>query len=240
MDLPEVAWVDAEAAGTDLALLPIGSTEQHGPHAPLATDTLLAEAVAEAAAAAYDGEVVVAPAIPYGISEEHRAFSGTLWVSPDTFRSAVQEVAVSLFAHGVRKVVLVNGHGGNTGALREVAADLSRHEPGYAVAFTWFEAVDEHSGDMGHAGPLETAMLRVHHPDLVNEDRIEDARSDATDRWGEWVTGVNLAYDTDEFTENGVVGDPAAGDAGRGETLTRLAVAGLVDLLDAVADRPVD
>ncbi|UPW02114.1 creatininase family protein [Halorussus gelatinilyticus] len=239
MDLFDSTWTDADAAATDLALLPVGSTEQHGPHAPLGTDVLTAEAVAEAGAAAYDGEVVVAPAIPVGVAEEHRQFTGTLWVSEDTFRSYVRETVASLAHHGWDRVVLVNGHGGNVGALREVAATIARHDAAYAVPFTWFEAVGDHGDDMGHGGPLETAMLRHVAPDLVREERVEEAREGSSDGWGEWVSYANLAVDSAEFTENGVVGDPAAGPAERGEELLELAGEALVSLLAAVESRDV-
>ena len=237
MDLAEATTTDAAASDAELALLPVGSTEQHGPHAPLATDTLNAVAVAEAGAAAYDGEVVVAPALPYGISEEHRAFVGTLWLTPDTFRAAVREATKSLLSHGWRRVVLVNGHGGNVAALDEVAAAVTRAERARVAAFTWFDAVGEHGSRMGHAGPLETAMLRHHHADLVREDRVEAAAEGAADRWGDWVSGVNLAVDSHEFTENGVVGDPREGDAALGAELTELAADALAELLEALAAR---
>ena len=240
MRLAEATWTDLDALETDLALLPVGSTEQHGPHGPLGTDTLTATAVAEAGRSAYDGTVVVAPPLPYGISAEHRAFRGTLWLDPDTFRATIRNVTTSLFDQGWPKVVYVNGHGGNVEALREVAADVSRHEAGFAVSFTWFLAVGEHTADMGHGGPLETAMLRAHHPDLVREDRIDAAKQGASERWGEWAGNVNLAHDTDEFTGNGVVGDPTAGDADFGEELTDLAAENLVAVLEAVEDRPTD
>jgi len=239
MNLFDSTWTDADAAATDLALLPVGSTEQHGPHAPLGTDVLTAEAVAEAGAAAYEGEVVVAPAIPVGVAEEHRQFTGTLWVSEDTFRDYVRETVASLAHHGWDRVVLVNGHGGNVGALREVAGTIVREDAAYAVPFTWFEAVGDHSDEMGHGGPLETAMLRHFAPELVCEERIEAAREGASDGWGEWVSYANLAFDSAEFTENGVVGDPGAGDAALGEELLELAAESLADLLVAVESRDV-
>ena len=237
MDLAGAAWTDVADLDAELAVLPVGSTEQHGPHAPLATDTLNAVAVAEAGADAYDGEVVVAPALTYGISAEHRAFAGTLWLSPDTFRAAVRETVESLASHGLNRVAIVNGHGGNVDALREVAAEVSRTGTAHVAAFTWFDAVGEHASRMGHAGPLETAMLRRHHPELVHEDRVAAARDGGSDRWGDWVSGVNLAHDSDAFTENGVVGDPTVGDAELGAELTGLAADALVELLAALADR---
>ncbi|MFC4448767.1 creatininase family protein [Halorussus aquaticus] len=239
MNLFDSTWTDADAAETDLALLPVGSTEQHGPHAPLGTDVLTAEAVAEAGADAYGGEAVVAPAIPVGVAAEHRQFTGTLWVSPDTFRDYVRETVASLAHHGWDRVVLVNGHGGNVGALREVAGTITREDDAYAVPFTWFDAVGDHGDEMGHGGPLETAMLRHVAPDLVAEERVAEAREGASDRWGEWVSYSNLAYDSAEFTENGVVGDPADGPAERGAELLELASEALGRLLEAVESRDV-
>lgn len=239
MHLGDATWTDADDADASLALLPVGSTEQHGPHAPLATDTLNAESVAAAAAEAHDDEVVVAPSIPVGVSEEHRQFTGSLWVTPETFRRYVRETVASLASHGWERVVVVNGHGGNVGALREVTATITRHDDAYAVPFTWFEAVGDHRGDMGHAGPLETAILRATHPDLVREDRIAEAVAGASDRWGDWTSYTNLAFDSAEFSENGVVGDPSEGSGERGEELLALATEALVALLDAVASRDV-
>ncbi|UVE51637.1 creatininase family protein [Haloferax larsenii] len=240
MRLSEATWTEVADLDTDLALLPVGSTEQHGPHAPLGTDALNAESVASAGAEAFDDDVLVAPTIPVGVAEEHRAFDGTLWVSPNTFRAYVRETIDSLAHHGFDRVVVVNGHGGNVEALTECCRRLSRTGDAYAVSFTWFNAVGDHSSDMGHGGPLETALLRHTHPELVREDRIDEAREGAADRWGEWVAGVNLAHDSDEFTENGVVGDPADGDAERGAELESLAAESLATLLTAVREKSLD
>jgi creatinine amidohydrolase len=236
MHLADVAWTDVRDADTGLALLPVGSTEQHGPHAPLGTDCLTAEAVAAAGVDAHDDPVAVAPTIPVGVAAEHRRFDGTLWVSPDTFRAYVRETVESLFSHGFDGVVVVNGHGGNVDALREVTADIVRDGDGYVVPFTWFESVDAEE-PMGHGGALETAILRHAAPERVREDRVDEAVAGAADRWGEWVAGVNLAVDSDEFSENGVVGDPTAGDAEMGERLLDAAGAALSELLDALATR---
>ncbi|MFC5971041.1 creatininase family protein [Halomarina salina] len=236
MDLAARTWTDLAECETRLALLPVGSTEQHGPHAPLGTDHLAAAAVAETAADAHDEEVVVAPTVPVGVSEEHRAFAGTLWVGEDTFRAYVGDVVESLAHHGFDHVVVVNGHGGNVAALREVCGRLTRDDVAYTLPFTWFDGVTSDL-PMGHAGARETALLRHVVPDLVREERVEDAREEAADRWGEWVAGVNLAYDTDEFSPNGVVGDPDAGDAEAGEVLLDEAATALCELLAAMADR---
>jgi creatinine amidohydrolase len=235
--LSEATWTDVREVDADCAFLPVGSTEQHGPHAPLGTDTLAATAVAEAGAEAAGADVLVAPPLPFGIAEEHRAFAGTMWLSPATFRRVVRESVRSLARHGVSTVVVVNGHGGNAGALREATARVTRDGVAYAVPFTWFEAVGEYAAEMGHGGKVETSLLRHARPDLVREDRVATARDGAADRWGEWVSGANLAYDTEAFAENGVVGDPSAGDAALGAELLELAAAALVDLLAAARER---
>jgi creatinine amidohydrolase len=136
-------------------------------------------------------------------------------------------------------VVLVNGHGGNIAALREVAGNITREDDAYAVPFTWFDAVGEYSDEMGHGGPLETALLRHVAPELVAEERVEAAREGASDGWGDWVSYSNLAFDSAEFTENGVVGDPAEGDAEMGAELLELAGEALAELLAAVESRDV-
>ena len=237
MHLTRETWTDADAAETHLALLPVGSTEQHGPHAPLGTDVNTAAAVAEAGADRYDDPVVVAPAVPVGIAEEHRRFAGTLWTSESTFRDYVRDVVGSLASHGWDRVVVVNGHGGNIAALKEVTARIVRHDDAYAVPFTWFDEVGEHTSDMGHAGPLETSMLRHTDPETVHDDRFEAAAADGASGWGEWQGRVNLAVDSDEFTDNGVVGDPRASSAELGEELVDRSAEALCDLLDAIRDR---
>lgn len=235
MRLAESTWTDVRDAETDLALLPVGSTEQHGPHAPLGVDWLTAEAIASRAAERFDDDPVVGPTIPIGIAEEHRSFEGTLWVSEDTFRSYIRETIESLASHGFDRIVVVNGHGGNTDALRELCGRVSRDGDAYAVAYTWFDAVDY--DDLGHAGPAETSVIRQLRPDLLHEDRTDEAAAGAADFWGEWVAGTNLAYDSDSFTDSGVVGDPRDGDAELGETLLDEAVSALLELLDAVERR---
>ncbi|MDS0300336.1 creatininase family protein [Halogeometricum sp. S1BR25-6] len=240
MDIQSATWTEVRDAETNLAMVPIGSTEQHGPHAALGTDTLNAETVAETAADRLDDPVAVSPAVSVGVAEEHRQFSGTLWTSESTFRSYVRDIVESLAFHGFDRVVLVNGHGGNVAALREVAGTITRHDDAYAVPFTWFEAVGEDAPPMGHGGALETSLLQHANPDAVREDRLDDAAAEGTRRWGNWKGKVNLAFDSAEFTENGVVGDPREASADLGEDLLDAASEALVDLLETVAEHDTE
>jgi len=238
--LADTSWRDVADGEVSVALVPVGSTEQHGPHAPLGTDTLTATTVAERAGDRYaektGEEIVVAPAIPVGIAAEHRAFDGTLWVSPDTFRAYVREVCESLL-ETVDRVVFVNGHGGNAAALTEVANGLTRkaRDTGtgkHVAAFTWFEALEDYPGGMGHGGPIETAAVLAIRPELIDEGRLEEAAEGASETWGEWSGGVNLEPDSREFTDSGVVGDPREGDEERGEAVLEEGVEALVELLE--------
>ena len=122
--LRDITWTDAEQVfkEIDTAILPLGATEQHGPHGPLGTDIMTAEYVSRVIGEKTD--LPVLPVIPVGISDHHRQFPGTLWVPPPVFREYVYAVALSASSHGVRKLVMVNGHGGNTNALYEVAESL--------------------------------------------------------------------------------------------------------------------
>jgi len=249
MQLSEVPWTEAPGE-TSLAVLPVGSTEQHGPHAPLGTDTLAARAVAAGGVDQYEQageerEVVIAPPIPVGVAEEHRQFTGTLWVSEDTFRAYVRDTVASLASHGWDRVVVVNGHGGNVDPLREVCGRLTRDGTAYTVPFTWFDAIDlaeltadeETDLQMGHGGSTETSLIRHIHPELIDESRLEEASAGAAESWGEYQSGVNLSYDTAEFSENGVVGDPEQSSERLGELLLDAASSALADLLDTVAER---
>jgi creatinine amidohydrolase len=239
MQLSKSTWTDADTVDTDLAVVPVGSTEQHGPHAPLSTDTITAAAVAAAGVQESDESAVITPAIPVGVAEEHRQFTGTLWVSPATFRRYVRETIESLAEHGWDRVVIVNGHGGNVDALREVGARLTRDDDAYVLPFTWFDAIDpddvDESLSMGHGGAMETSVVRHLRPELVNEDRLDGAFEGAAETWGEWHAGVNLAYDSAAFSENGVIGDPRESSPAYGEALLEFASAELASLLERIA-----
>jgi creatinine amidohydrolase len=239
MRLADSTWTDVRDAETDIAVLPIGSTEQHGPHAPLGVDWMTAEAIASRGAERYaeehDEEVLVGPTIPVGIAAEHRNFDGTLWVSEDTFRDYVRETIESLTTHGIDALVAVNGHGGNVDALREVCAQITRGDDAYVVQYTWFDSVEY--DDLGHAGPAETSVMRHLRPELIHEDRTEMAAVEGAETWGEWLHGTNLAYDSDSFTGSGAVGDPREGDAALGAELLDEAGAALSELLAAVTRR---
>ncbi len=167
---PEVASL--AGAGATL-LIPVGSTEQHGPHLPVSTDTDIAVAMATAAAARRRG-LVVAPALAYGSSGEHEGFAGTLSIGQDATELVLMELGRSASRHFVHTVV-VSTHGGNSEPVGRAMARL--HAEGHPVVAwspTW-------PGDL-HAGRTETSLMLAVAPERVRLDRAEagDRRPAAT------------------------------------------------------------
>jgi creatinine amidohydrolase len=165
-----------------MVVLPTGSIEQHGPHLPLMTDTAVVTHVARAAGAraAEQVPVVVAPTMHYGVSHHHMAFAGTMSLTGHIYVEAVKELVRCLYRHGVRQVLLLNGHGGNQNPNGVVAQALI-HEEGLQMSLAhasyWTIAskalVEAGASDVapsfpGHAGGFETSLMLALRPDLVN------------------------------------------------------------------------
>jgi len=245
MDIAETAWPDLgdHFATSSLALVPIGSTEQHGPHLPEGTDHFIAEAFASAAAEATTA--CRTPTIPVGVSDHHRQFHGTLSVGPDAFRAYIAELTRSLTAHGIDRVIYVNAHGGNVTHLREVGRELRAADTCYAIEWMWNESIPdlvdaafEHNGP--HGGPKETALLMHLHPELVHEDRLVEARDGGLVEVDESVGrihGARTFFDAIENTENGVLGDQTDATAAKGAELFEAATEQLIALCEWLAKR---
>ena len=238
---PEVAEGVADAS---VAVVPIGSTEQHGPHLPLATDHLIAEALASAAADRTG--VVHTPPIRVGVSPHHRQFPGTMWVDPPAFRAYVESMTRNLTYHGLDRVVYVNAHGGNVAHLREVGRRLHEDETAFAVEWMWDESipdlVDElftHNGP--HGGPKETAMIMHIAEEWVKEDALTAARDgglpDVSPSTGR-VHGARVFYDAIENTTNGVFGDQTDATPEKGRRLFEAAVEQLIGLIEWLEEQP--
>jgi creatinine amidohydrolase len=230
----------AEAlADAEVGLLPTGSTEQHGPALPLSTDFTAAEALARSLDR---DDAVVLPTVPVGVSEHHRQFDGTLYVSPETFEWYVEETLASLADHGVRKAVVVNGHGGNAGALQRAGRSLRRDDVAFAAPWQWWdaatEAVEAEFGDTGgHADAAESSLMLHLAGEDVREGALDDAETGASESWGRSVHGANVGFDTADFSESGAVGTPTDASAAAGERIFDAASDHLDALVDWLADR---
>ena len=238
-----MSWADARAAlaQAKVALLPVGSTEQHGPHLPLGTDWMTAQEIAHRAAQA--GPWLVLPTVPVGVSEHHRQFWGTLWVSPETLKAYVSELARALASHGLNRVVFVNGHGGNTPALEEAARKL-RQENIFAYVYVWWRSIPEvvaevlSPGGGGHAGEMEASVVWAIAPDLARKERFAEAAAGAASEWGKKVHAVEIGYDTRDFSQSGAVGDPRPAAPEKGEKVLRAAAEKLHEFCAWLATQP--
>ncbi|WP_128477710.1 creatininase family protein [Halorussus pelagicus] len=227
----------------EVAVLPTGSVEQHGPALPLGTDLLAARAVAETVGDHPDA--LLLPPIPVGVSAHHRQFDGTLWTDPETFESYVADIVASAAEHGVRKAVVVNGHGGNSEALRRAARGLREEEVAFAAPWNWWSNLDaliaeELDTSLGHADEVETSMMLAVAEDLVRESALEAAEDEGGDSWGKSIQGASVGFDAIDFTESGAVGEPTAGSKEVGEKLLAHATDDLAALVEWLAEQDVD
>lgn len=214
--LGELTWPQVAARRPTL-IVPLGSTEQHGPHLPLDTDTRIAVAVAERLAARRD-DLVTAPPVAIGASGEHAGFPGTLSVGTTVFEEMIVEIGRS--ADEFAGVIWCNAHGGNSAALRSADARLVAEGRRSTIVRCAF-------GGDAHAGRTETSVMLAIAPDLVRVDRAEAGE---TRPWAE-VESAIVAGGVRAVAPNGVLGDPTGASAEEGERL----LAALVDrLMDAV------
>ncbi len=203
-----LTWPEAgarAAAGAILAV-PVGATEQHGPHLPLSTDTDIAAALC-ARLSELRSDVLVAPAIPYGASGEHTGFAGTLSIGQVALEALIVELCRSA-TDTFDRIVLVNGHGGNLEPLRKAEA-LLRTESRDVRVFT-----PHYSGDP-HAGRAETSMQLALRPDAV---RIELAVAGDTRPLAELLPLLR-AGGVRAVSANGILGDPTGANADEGAAL---------------------
>lgn len=240
MDIITLATTTEFASGkTTAAILPVGSFEQHGPHLPLATDTIVASGIAQAVCDAYG--LLLLPPITMSCSHEHAAWPGTVSISSGTLRLIVNDVMASLRKSGIGKLVIANGHGGNY-VLANVVQELS--VDGADVALfpgrdDWAKARDDAGlrtsshADM-HAGEIETSLLLHLMPDAVRTGYQSADHDGAQPRRHLLTLGMSA------YTTTGVIGSPSLGDAGKGKLVLESLTESFDDYLAALgmaADR---
>lgn len=197
---------------TPILLVPLGSTEQHGPHLPIGTDTFIAEAWCKGLASQGVG-VLVAPALPYGSAGEHQNFPGTLSIGAEALHLVLIELARSA-AHSFARVVFVSGHAGNLGPLRRAVRQL--RDEGHDVA----GLVPVLKGSDAHAGRTETSLMLA-----INEDsvRLGSAEPGNSEPIADLLERLQSAG-TRSVSPNGVLGDPAGASQAEGRALLNVLV----------------
>jgi creatinine amidohydrolase len=244
MRILDRTWEELSSAISErtVAVIPAGSVEQHGLHLPLGVDTYVASALAEKLAD--EPQALVLPPVTVGVSEYHRHFCGTLWATPESFKAYVEDILGSLKFHGLRRVLFVNGHGGNVNALQEICRFARMQDGIYGVVFTWFEAIAEllretyGSPPPLHADEAETAIMMAIRPDLVREDRMRDSAAGAGRRWGQWQSGVMVSQEVADFSESGATGRPDEASEEKGRILLEASIRALRSLFSWLSGLP--
>lgn len=240
MILRNLTWLEADAVNRDVVvLIPTGSCEQHGPHLPLFTDSILATAAAEAIEERLPTKVLLTPTLWLGASGHHLAMTGTLSASFPAYMGALQSVIESLIPHGFHKFYVVNGHGGNSEpngvALRELKAKYLNCTFGHSGYFSFIgpgieQIMEGPLKEIRHACEAEASLMMHIAPELVREEKLRDDGLKADPS----VKGV--IHHFDEMTEQGSMGYATLATAEKGERLFELAVTGCVREIEAIAD----
>jgi creatinine amidohydrolase len=227
-----------------LIIAPIAAMEQHGPHLPVSTDTILAGAVARGVEEALASQALVLPVLWLGASDHHLPRGGTLTSPLPTYEQVLVDLLTPLLRDGFRRFLVLNGHGGNNDPLRVALRRLDVEFPRAILtgAAYWDLAADELAGlcrglrkEMGHACEIETSMVMHLRPELVRIDRIKDD----PDVIPPGLRGLSWPRDFVRKTDHGVVGYPEAADGERGRLMLEAAVGKVAEVARRVLELPL-
>lgn len=235
----------ALAPDTTIAVLPIASTEQHGPHLPIATDVAIANGMLAELQRQLpeDLDILVLPTQEIGKANEHVYGPGTLSLGADILIPAWTAIGGKVAEAGLRKMVIVNSHGGNLDIMNIVAREIRVRFGMAVVATQWARfghpdgMISAHEQAFGiHGGEVETSLMLHFRPELVRMDKAEDFRSRAEEmkaqsRFLQPLPPHALAWIAHDLNPHGVVGNASAGTAEKGEAICRHQVAGFIELL---------
>lgn len=231
----------ARAAADALVIIPVASMEQHGPHLATGVDIVLGSSVALATArriAAAGQPVVVTPCVWTGLAEHHMAFGGTVTLDYEAFAGVLRGIVRSAVRGGFKRVMLLNGHGGNNEAVA-VAATAFSVEFGIRVAGgTYWHVVPEaiaplleRQAGLMHACEAETSMIMHLEPGMVRRDRLAEAHGPASTRVEGQPPGLAMRRSFRQLSPSGVVGDARVATAEKGETLLAAIAASMAEVL---------
>jgi creatinine amidohydrolase len=243
LSVPEVEKLDRQST---ILMLPIGSVEQHGRHLPLGTDTMLVTSVANAAAERLKGRVAVLPSLWYGLSAHHMQFAGSVTLQISTLMAVVEDIVASLVRHGFSRILVLNGHGGNSGAIDVLAASLGHRFHGAAriACLTYFKVARQAiaalraspRGGMGHACEFETAMMQHVRGDLVDIVLAVTAYPDPGSRYLTTdlleSSSVHSYHDFADLSPTGTLGDPSFASPEKGAKFHTAVVDELVRFIE--------
>lgn len=240
---PEVAALNKEEG---VVILPVGAVEQHGPHLPTITDTLIVTQTLDATLARLPADVRAwaLPPLNYGKSNEHLNFPGTISLSTQTLIAVLHDIAASVQRAGFRRLAFINGHGGNTALLDMMARDIRvstglmcfcLHPGSYIIPP--FEMTAEEKRLGFHAGETETSLVLALAPDLVKMENASEHYADFpdTDTRLFLFGSASVAWLSDDWSECGIFGSAIRGTAEKGNALIDNAVSNLTELITAIS-----
>jgi creatinine amidohydrolase len=223
---------DVAAADGSVFVLPVGSVEQHGHHLPVATDTILVDAVANLGAERVEEDVPVLVGPPFwgGFSPHHLLFGGTMTLEFETMLAALEELVDTVLTNGFDAVVLLNGHGGNKSVIGGATSTIGMEHPETEVlGITYFDLAasfaddlrDSQAGGMAHGGEFETSLMLHLRPELVRQEAMAasnlEEHYDQGDRDLLETGPLSVYRGFDEYSNSGAIGDPTVASAEKGE-----------------------
>jgi creatinine amidohydrolase len=250
-----LTWPEVRRAASEdrVAVIPVATLEDHGPHLPIDADLRIAAELCRRVATEMPAETVLLPAIPHGYSPHHMDFPGAITIGWDTFTRYCTDVGTSLARHGFKRMLYVNGHGSNQN-LVEMAARLVGLEHSDVLSAACFylqspEAVstiaeirESSRGGMGHACELETSIYLEIDADGVSMEKAVDERSsvEGENAWFDWSDGpLKLMPWWNTFSRTGVHGDPTLATAAKGKVLLDAAVVEIGSYVRELKDKPL-
>ena len=249
MTRDEIAALDKDKS---IVLLPTSATEQHGAHLPVGTDAIILSTLVDKMVNECEfeaGNLIFAPQLNVGKSNEHMGFAGTITFGTQTYYSLLHDIATAISASGFKKLVLFNSHGGNTDMLNMISRDL-RIDLGLDVfVFDWWftpfwnEGLQglQQSGKYGvfHACELETSLMLAARPETVHMELAVDEEPADCFKGEKYVTvfgPINAGWKTKDVTNSGVIGAPTYATAEKGHKLFDYACKKLLDILNEIAE----
>lgn len=248
-DLAKLTWQEAKALfrETDMAIIPVGSQEQHGPALPLDNDAFQAQEFATLVADRLWPKIklAVAPLISYGVSPHHMPFSGTITLRHETFIDLIYDVGNSLAQHGVKKIIVMNSHGGNTAALSIALRKLYDELGLWCVGIEWWKI----TGDLVketfdpphfHADEMETSVAWALGQRVLEDKRVDEPGREPVPGFSKptmFPSQPNImpVWDTTDFTDSGTIGYATRADPKKGKKIVEAAVERIVLFIKQVA-----
>jgi creatinine amidohydrolase len=246
----EMKWPEIEERlkTVDTAILPCGAIEQHGPHLPVDVDYYDARWMAiEVAKNCKSPKPFVLPAIPFGVSYHHSAFKGTLSVTNNALSAFIYDIGMSLAQNGIKKIILLNGHGDNKPTLTYAAQMINRDakifvcvETGETSDVDLYDLIDT-PNDI-HAGEIETSTTLALRPDLVDMNLAVDETLDLANEYLDLTSdrGVSWYVHTQRISESGVMGNAKKATAEKGKKMWDISVKKMVEFVESIINTPFD